>query len=385
MIFNSLYNLKILIIIPGFPVNTENIKGGVASALSNLLQGFSNLEIKIRVISFNREVPKKLIIHYSENIDIYYLPESNFPHFFNFIITGSKEIKRQIKEFGPDLVHYAMSGYILLTKIFGLLNKEHLVTMHGVPFLEARQHKSIKEKFVFYTNGFVELLLCPRNIVHISRYSQAFYGNKNKNIIIIPNAINPNYYKLPIKNKTNNKLLYVGSIDSNKNILYLLGVLKIIVEKQLLFSLEVLGGFSDKTYEKEVLTFIKNNSLEKYIKLYGWITQEKLQEILSQSDILIVSSKQETLPMVIAEAMSAAKIVICSAVGGIPEMITHGKDGFLFNVSATENVIPILEKLYNNNKLVLQIQTAARERAIQTYHSDKVAQKTISFYKLLIK
>ena len=251
--------------------------------------------------------------------------------------------------------------------------------------MDIRADKSIKEKFVFYTNGFVELLLCPRNIIHISIYSQAFYGDKNKRIVIIPNAINPKYYKLPIKNKTDNKLLYVGSIDSNKNILFLLNVFKTLIHKQLLFTLEVLGGFADVTYEEEVLKFIKVNNLEKYIKLYGWITQEKLQEVLSQSDILIVSSKQETLPMVIAEAMSAGKVVICSSVGGIPEMVTHEKDGYLFNVSATENVIPILEKLYNNNKLVQQIQTAARERAIQTYHGDKVAQKTISFYKLLIK
>ena len=377
--------MKILFIIPGFPLDTENIKGGVASALSNLLQGFSKTEIKVRVISFNREVPKKCIVHFSENIDIYYIPESNLPHFFNFIVDGTSEIKRQIQEFCPDLIHYAMSGYILLTKIFGLLNKVHLVTMHGVPFLEARQNKSIKEKFVFYTNGIVELLLCPRNIIHISKYSQAFYGDKNKRIIIIPNAINPNYFKLPIKNKTDNKLLYVGSIDCNKNILFLLNVLKILIQKQLIFTLEVLGGFQDITYEEKVLKFIKSNDLGKYIKLYGWITQEKLQEVLSQSDILIVSSKQETLPMVIAEAMSAGKVVICSTVGGIPEMVTNEKDGFLFNVSATENIIPIFEKLYNNTKLVQQIQKAARERAIQTYHSDKVAQQTISFYKLLIK
>ncbi len=377
--------MKVLIIIPGFPFNTENIKGGVASALANLLQGFTNKQIEIRVISFNREITEKLIIHYSENIDIYYIPESKLPHFFNFIIKGSAEIKKQIREFNPGLVHYAMSGYILLTKIFGLLQKTHLATIHGVPFLEARQNKSIKEKFVFYTNGVVEILLSPRNIIHISSYSQAFYGNKNKRISIIPNAINPSYYKLPIKNKTDNKLLYVGSIDTNKNILFLLKVLKILIEKQLSFSLEVLGGFADEAYQQEVLAFIKKNNLEGHVKLYGWITQPKLQEVLSQSDILIVSSKQETLPMVIAEAMSAGKVVICSTVGGIPEMVTDGKDGFLFNISTTENIISILEQLYNNNTLVQQIQTSARERAIDTYHCDKIAQKTISFYKLLLK
>lgn len=134
-----------------------------------------------------------------------------------------------------------------------------------------------------------------------------------------------------------------------------------------------------------MLSYIKNNSLERHVSFYGWVLQQKLQAVLAQSDILMVSSKQETLPMVIAEAMSAGKVVVSSNVGGIPEMVTHGEDGFLYNISAVENVLLILEQLHNNNILVQQIQARAKRKAMDTYHCDIVAQKTIAFYKLLLQ
>jgi glycosyltransferase involved in cell wall biosynthesis len=275
-----------------------------------------------------------------------------------------------------------MSGYILLTRISGLFSLPQIVTIHGIPFFEAKQKNNLKDKMVYYTNGIVELLLCPRNIIHISKYSvEKSKQIKNKKYTIIPNAVSPDFFTIPFKNKTSNKLLYVGSIETRKNLVFILKALKILVDKKLFFSLEVLGGFSDEVYKKEVLTFIKENQLEEYVTLYGWQTQQKLQQVLAQSDILIMSSKQETLPMVIAEAMSAGKVVVSSTVGGIPEMVKHEEDGFLFELSSVNNAVSILENLYNNDILMKQIQTKARKRAIETYHCDKVAQKTISFYK----
>ena len=54
--------MKVLIIIPAFPINLENIKGGVNSALSNLLKGFASANIDVRIVSFNREISKLLKI-----------------------------------------------------------------------------------------------------------------------------------------------------------------------------------------------------------------------------------------------------------------------------------------------------------------------------------
>lgn len=377
--------MKILIVIPDFPVDTDDIKGGVNSALLNLLTGFSNSDITIRVVSFNRGIQKEILISFSPNIDIYFIPEGKLPHVFNFIFKGTAVIKKHIRQFDPSIIQYAMSGYILLTKIFGLLRKVPIVTIHGLPFLEAKQKINIKEKLVYYTNGIIELLFCPANVIHVSNYSSFKYKSKKKyKTAIIENAVSPDYFTIPFKTNTSNKLLYAGSIEARKNILFILKTLKALIDKGLSISLEVVGGFTDEVYKREVLTFIKNNNLEQFINLYGWLPQEKFKQVLAKSDILIVSSKQETMPMVIAEAMSAGKVVVSSSTGGIPEMIRDGEDGFLFDTSAIENATTILERLYNNNPLIHQIQTSARKKALKIYHCDKVAVKTITFYHTLL-
>ncbi|MDB5280384.1 MAG: hypothetical protein JWR61_5339 [Ferruginibacter sp.] len=376
--------MKILLVIPGFPLNVGEIKGGVCSALSNLLNGYKNCDVSVRVISFNREISENVVINYAPNIAIYYTAEGRLPHVFNYVLKGATVLKKHIQEFDPAIVHYVMSGYILLTRVLGLSNKKQIVTIHGIAFPEARQKEKLKEKLVLYSNGIVELLLRPTNIIHLSDYSVSQYGkSQNRTITIIPNAINPIYFDIPLKKETNNKLIYVGNIDANKNILFLLKALKNLVENEFYFTLDILGGFSDKAYESQVLGYIKDNSLEKYIKFYGWVSQSQLQSIIADADILVVSSKQESLPMVIAEAMSAGKVVVASSIGGVPEMITHGVDGFLFNINKVENVLPILKSLYNNDELVHRIELAAKEKAMLTYHCDSVAKKTLAFYRLL--
>lgn len=93
--------MKVLIIVPGFPINVEDIKGGVYSALSNLLIGFANANIAVRVVSFNREISEPLVTNYSHNIAIHYTPEGKLPYVFNFIFKGSAVIKNTPRNLTP--------------------------------------------------------------------------------------------------------------------------------------------------------------------------------------------------------------------------------------------------------------------------------------------
>ncbi|CAN5330925.1 glycosyltransferase family 1 protein [soil metagenome] len=377
--------MKVLILIPGLPANINDIKGGVNSALINLLIGFSKTVISVRVLSFNRDTASVRTAQFANNVEIYYIPESGLPHIFNFASKGSGEVRKHIQDFNPDVVHFAMSGYILLTGLFGLRKKKSLVTIHGIAFKEARQKQTFKEKLVWYSNGIVEILLRPANIIHLSKYSYSLLSAHQKGrFTIIPNAVNPRFFDLPLKTGTNNTIIYAGSIDANKNIIFLLTTLNSLLAKNIFYYLSVVGDFTDIHYKEEVLSYINNNQLEQYVTFHGWLSQDKFQHELVKCNILMVSSKQESLPMVIAEGMSAGKVVVSSLTGGTPEMITDNFNGFLFDLSQPAVAVEILERLYNNNSLVQSIQLAARQTAIATYHSDKVAEQTIEFYKSVL-
>ena len=147
------------------------------------------------------------------------------------------------------------------------------------------------------------------------------------------------------------------------------------------YRLEVLGGYSNSIIQSQIEHFIDTNNLSSNIQFHGWVLQEKVIELISKSDILVVSSKHESLPMAIAESMASGKVVIASDVGGIPEMITNETDGFLFNLSKESQIIEPLKKLHNNFNLIASIAENAKKSASDKFDCEKVAERTISFYK----
>lgn len=377
--------MKVLIIIPDFPENLGEIRGGVQSALANLLKGFAIVGLNARVITFSRAVEKEHKINYSATIEIVYYPESASFHLLNYMFRHSFLVKKQVKEYQPDLVHFAMGGICLATKIFGLNHTTQVVTIHGMSFLEARLIKNIREKMAILINELVENILIPNNIIHISNYSLNIKGVTNKlHYTIIPNAVKPEYFTVPVRQHTQNRLLYIGAIDQRKNILFLLKTMCGLIKNQKLFTLDILGDFLSEDYKDEVLTFVKNNNLALYVTFHGWVDQAEVMKVLADTDILVVCSKQETLPMVIVEGMAAAKVIVSADCGGVPEMINDGETGFLYNLTDEGKLESILENLYNNNELTSLMARNAKQKACETYDCEIVAKKTVSFYKTLI-
>ena len=72
--------MKILILIPGLPPNLNNIKGGIHSALINLLHGFKTLsDTEVRVVSFLKQKSKQAPLQFADNVTIFYENEGPFP------------------------------------------------------------------------------------------------------------------------------------------------------------------------------------------------------------------------------------------------------------------------------------------------------------------
>ena len=116
------------------------------------------------------------------------------------------------------------------------------------------------------------------------------------------------------------------------------------------------------------------------VVFHGWLDEKKLLPVIEQSDILIVASNHESLPMSIAECMAAGKVIVASNVGGIPEMIDNNKTGYLFDLKSQDELNIVLKKLHNNFTEIKSIIKNAKENAYQKYHCDIVAIKTLNFY-----
>lgn len=374
--------MKVLIPVPQLPLSLSDIKGGAHSAVINLLNGFSHFDINVKVISFSKEVNKSFKINFSEKIEIIYEYEGLFTHHaMNYLFFGKLILKKYIKAFNPDIIHFQAGNSFLLSKFPDLLDKKSVLTIHGMASEEAKRKIKLSDRLKWRINDSLNKLLIPNNIIHLSNFSfNRFKNISSRNYDIIPNALEESYFNIPAKNYTDNVLLYIGVIDNNKNIINLIRSIKFLKERDIIYKLEVLGDFNNKFYKDYILKYINQNRLEDDIHFNGWVNSNQVKNYLHQSDILVVSSFHESLPMVIAEAMAAGKIVVASSVGGIPEMINDGLDGYLYNLNSPGELNEILEILYNNHSEILKISKEAKITALKKYMAKNVAERTIQFY-----
>jgi glycosyltransferase involved in cell wall biosynthesis len=97
------------------------------------------------------------------------------------------------------------------------------------------------------------------------------------------------------------------------------------------------------------------------VHMAGFLHGEELAQAYASSDIFIMPSRSETLGLVILEAMSSGLPVVAARAGGIPEMIQHGVNGFLFDEEA--EAIAAIEQLLASPALKETVGHAARARA----------------------
>jgi glycosyltransferase involved in cell wall biosynthesis len=381
--------MKVLIVVPGFPEDFGQIQGGVHSAVNNLLAGFADLPIEVRVVSFNKKLDAKFISkQFASNISLHYYRNWNLGlHILSYLTHGSIILRREIKEFRPDIIHYEEGMAFLLMRTWGVFKVPEILTIHGIIFAEAKLKTRWIDKMYWYLNGIVERVLVPANVIHLSNYSRNIFsenGIRPRRFDIIPNAVTNPFFEIPQKPLSEHCLLYVGVIDENKNLIYLLTGLNELKNRGILFRLLVAGDFISDEYNAIILDFIQQHGLTNQVDFLGWIGQHEIREKMYEADILVVSSKQESLPMVIAESMAAGKLVMASSVGGIPEMIEDSETGFLFLNNDTKNLVNLLERVYNEPALIKIIGKKAQNKAIATYQTKAVAERTVSFYKRIL-
>jgi len=99
------------------------------------------------------------------------------------------------------------------------------------------------------------------------------------------------------------------------------------------------------------------------VHFYGWAPPEDVLQILAGLDALLLMSRQEGLPYVLLEAMTAGCPVLATAVGGIPEVIEDGRTGFLVAPGDVAAAAQAILALARDPEYAAGIGEAARRRA----------------------
>ncbi|MEM2487710.1 MAG: glycosyltransferase family 4 protein, partial [Thermoproteota archaeon] len=117
----------------------------------------------------------------------------------------------------------------------------------------------------------------------------------------------------------------------------------------------------------------------------GRISRNEVPYYYAMSDIVVVPSLQEAFGLVISEAMSSGKPVIGSKVGGIPDQIIHGYNGFLVQPRNPEEIAEKIVWLIENPEKAKQMGRNGRILAEEKFNIDRRIDRIIQLYKEVLR
>jgi glycosyltransferase involved in cell wall biosynthesis len=107
-------------------------------------------------------------------------------------------------------------------------------------------------------------------------------------------------------------------------------------------------------------------------------------ELLPLFDVFVLPSVKEGLPFALLEAMAAARPIVASSVGGIPEAITNGETGLLVPPRDPEALARAIVTLLSDRNRAQQMGLAARERVLAHFTLERMLKETEQLYQQLL-
>lgn len=123
---------------------------------------------------------------------------------------------------------------------------------------------------------------------------------------------------------------------------------------------------------------VKNMSLKKNVHLLG--RKDNVADYLHIADVVVLPSIFETFGLSIAEGMIMKKPAIAFDVGGIPEIIKDGYNGFLIPYKNEELFYEKINTLYRDKKLRLQLGENAQKSIIARFSKEKMISSILEIY-----
>lgn len=203
------------------------------------------------------------------------------------------------------------------------------------------------------------------------------YGVKKSKIKIVPNGVEDKYFfNISRKLHKKPKLLFVGRLGIQKNIPQLLKALKGVSEQ---FKTIIVG---EGNLESKLKKLTKDLKL-KNVSFVGRADGQKLLNYYKKSDIFVLPSEREGMPLVLLEAIAMGLPVVATDVTGNRDVIENNKNGLLVPLNDTKAFQSALLKLSRNEKLYSKLSMGAKKTAKQ-FSWENTSEKFEKLYKNLI-
>lgn len=332
--------------------------------------------------------PEPFLISEARNIGVHVFANRFFVREVQFHndIRALWPVLRAISKFKPDIVsaHSTKAGYAARL-VCAIARKPIVFTAHGWAFADGRRQR---QRFFLRLAERVAAA-CTDRIICVSRndlsLAEKFRVTAHEKLALIRNGVDPAPYCSADGASVRTELglgkalvvTMVGRLAPPKDPLTLLRAAQILRGE---FRILIVG---DGELRDKVEEFIHDYQLESRVILAG--QRLDIPEILAASDVFVLSSHWEGLPLAVIEAEMAALPVVASSVGGTRELVQESVSGFTVPADNPQALAERIQELLNDNSLRQRLGAAAREKALRDFALDRMLRETQLIYEDVLK
>lgn len=245
-------------------------------------------------------------------------------------------IYKLIKKIKPDTVHTAAAEAnfhgILAAKLAGV--KYIIGEEIGIP-----KHSTTAQKVFSFVYRFADKVIGVSKSVKDHLVKMGEIPEKKGVVVYNPVSIPKIFPKIPSEFF---HIVYVGRLEKVKNVAILIQAFAKIQNSN--STLTIVGDGRERT---ELESLVKDLKIEDRVVFTGF--QAEPSQFLSQSDLYVLPSYSEGFGIAAVEAMFLKIPVLATQVGGVPEFINHGENGWLFNPNSVEDLVEKLTYILSLN------------------------------------
>lgn len=173
--------------------------------------------------------------------------------------------------------------------------------------------------------------------------------------------------------------IFIGRLAQEKNVVFLLDVMKDLVPSLPKLKLLIVGDGPDYDLYKEI---IEKDHLENNVIMTGKVAWEEVPYYYHLSDIFLTASHTETQGLTVIEAMASSVVPICIDDESFKNTIIDGLNGRIFNNE--KECKEIITELYNDNELTKKLSNQARINS-DRFSAKYFAESVLDVYKYAIE
>lgn len=392
------------------------LKGGSEAYLFSLIDGLK--KSGRNVAEFAMHDPKN---HQSDWSDFFTSPvdydttnlwkKIQFAGRIIYSVEARNKIGRLLDKFRPDIVHLHIFQHQLSPSIIPEIKKRNIpivYTAHDLksvcPNYKMLSHDRVCEKckgqkyynclinkcvknaslkslinviemyFHLWSSYYelIDIIITPSNFYRKKLIEFRF---SEKKVIHIPNFVDKNLFSPSYTH--DGYFIYLGRLSEEKGILTLLDAMKLVPNGKLVII--GTGPLEDKIRSKISSSGLSN------IELVGFQSGEPLKRYIANAMFSIMPSEwYENGPISLLENFACGKPVIGADIGGIPEHISHGRDGLIFKSKDHVDLADKINALLSENYNLVSMGKNARKKVEKVYNKSQHIDKMVRVYEQLV-